>query len=177
MQVNSDLGTTLSLGQKMPPSFLWRGPYTVGDSTNPVSVRPCAPARLMPALIQYAPSPGSMGVEHASRHSHTHRARDCLPASIPSTACITTIHHTLHNSSDAGEKFCHQDRMLRTSRIHLEAISTVGALWGNTMLGIGFISTAQQQSVWFLSLHSTSIVPLDETAQAPTCSPTVRPFP
>lgn len=84
-----------------------------------------APARLMPALIWYPPSPCRVAVEHASRNPPpSPRARDCLPTSIPSSVCIITTCPMLHNFPDAGDKSCHQDRAPRTSWIHPETIPT-----------------------------------------------------
>lgn len=114
--------STFSLGQRSSSSQ--RGVEMVGDTTSPVPVLPHAPAHLPPAL-RCRTHPATAGwVWSMSPGTHHSRGWSACCQHPPSTVCISTACHVLHDLSDAGEKHCHQDRILRISWTQLETITT-----------------------------------------------------
>lgn len=159
--MSSKIVSPFTLGQIS--SFSQRGVYMVGDTTNPVPVHPCASAPLMPGLIQHPSSCCRVGMEHVSRHT-PEPGGACLLSASPEH-CVH--HHSLSRVS--WSIWCWWEYSGSRESNLKPSLQTSELLWGKTMPGTSCISSAQQCSAWFMSLHGINVVPLDRSAQAPMC--------
>lgn len=103
-----------------------------------------APARLMPALIWYPPSPCRVAVEHASKNPPPPPELDtaCLPASLglcassqPVPCCIISLMLVTNPVTRTEHSEPHESTLK-------PSLQASGLLWGKTMLGTNCVSTA-----------------------------------